>query len=106
MTILGTEMQPDCVFCKIIKGEIAAEFVKKTDNFVVFADAHPTAPLHLLIVPKTHVSDIASVNGQMWNEIRQIALDLAEEKKVDGFELAVNYGSRAEIKHLHVHFKR
>ena len=94
----------DCVFCKIVKKEIPSEIVEETDNFVVFKDIKPSAPTHLLIVPKTHYKDVGGLSDELWAEVRSVALELQKNLKLEGFRLATNVGDAAMIDHAHVHF--
>lgn len=94
----------NCIFCKIISKEIQAEFVKETDLLIVFKDKFPKAPIHLLLVPKNHLTDITEADGVVWQEFRRVALELAKENKLKGFRLINNSGNAAQIKHMHVHF--
>ncbi|MFA7178761.1 MAG: HIT domain-containing protein, partial [Dehalococcoidales bacterium] len=70
----------DCVFCKIVKGEIPCDKVYEDDQIIVFNDIHPQAPVHLLVIPKKHIKSIAVMNekdvalvGQMVNIATRIA---------------------------------
>lgn len=94
----------DCIFCKIIKREIPTDFILENDNFVVFPDIHPSAPTHLLIVSKKHITDFKEANNNILTEVKGIAEDLEKKLNLKGFRLAVNSGDLALIKHLHVHF--
>lgn len=94
----------NCVFCQIVNGEIPTHKEYETDNFIVFKDIKPSAPIHLLIVPKTHISDLSACDNHLWNEIKEIALTLQNKFKLDGFRLATNVGTAAVINHMHVHF--
>lgn len=94
----------DCVFCKIIKGEIPTEKVKETENLIVIKDIHPKAPIHFLILPKEHIGDIRDDNGVVWASIGKLATEIALEQKVSGFRLVHNAGKASLIKHMHVHF--
>jgi histidine triad (HIT) family protein len=94
----------DCIFCKIVKGEVAVEKEYEDETVLAFADNKPKAPIHLLIVPKKHVTDINEVDDVIWLKINEVALKLAESKKLAGFRLDNNTGSFAEVKHFHVHF--
>lgn len=94
----------DCIFCKIINKEIPADFVHETDNFVVFKDIHPKAPIHFLIVSKDHIEDMRSAPEGILNEVQKIALKLEKENSLNGFVLGTNTGDRALVKHMHFHF--
>jgi len=94
----------DCIFCKIVKGEIPTKFEKETKDLVVFKDVHPKAPIHLLIVPKKHIADIREETGVTWASIGKLAIKLAKEMRLKGFRLVHNAGEAAAIPHMHVHF--
>lgn len=97
-------MNKDCVFCKIVKGEIPPERFKETDSLIVIKDIHPKAQIHYLIIPKIHVGDIREDGGTIWDSIGKMAVNIAGEKKVSGFRLVHNAGAAALVKHMHVHF--
>jgi histidine triad (HIT) family protein len=94
----------DCIFCKIVKGDIQTEIEKETDRIVVFKDIHPSAPTHLLMVPKQHIKDIRDAEPYIWDDIRKLAAEIAKEKKLTGFRLTTNAGDAAMIPHMHIHF--
>jgi histidine triad (HIT) family protein len=94
----------DCIFCKIIKGEIPTKIEKETENLVVFKDIKPQASIHLLIVPKKHSKDITEINDNIWVEIKNTAIDLAKKNKLTGFRLVNNTGEAALVSHIHMHF--
>lgn len=94
----------DCVFCKIVKGEIPGEKVKETENLIVIKDIHPKAPIHFLIIPKEHIGDIRDDKDKVWTSIGRLAAEMATEQKVSGFRLVHNAGKASLIKHMHVHF--
>jgi len=99
----------DCIFCKIVRKEIPAEFVHEDEVFAVFKDIHPSAPVHLLIVPKEHLEiqggDLerrADVLGRVF----ALSHRLAEEAGVlEGYKLVTNAGPGAgqTVDHLHIH---
>jgi histidine triad (HIT) family protein len=93
----------ECVFCKIIKGEMDTKFEKETEHIVVFKDIHPQAPVHLLLVPKEHVKDITEIDDPTWKEIKDVAVGIARNKTMDGFRLVTNAGDSAAVSHMHVH---
>jgi histidine triad (HIT) family protein len=103
------EKEVDCIFCKIVRKEVPAEFVYEDDVFAVFKDIQPSAPVHFLIVPKEHLEieggDLerrADVLGRVFALSRQ----LAEKAGVlDGYKLVTNAGPGAgqTVDHLHVH---
>jgi histidine triad (HIT) family protein len=99
----------DCVFCRIIRGEIPARIVHSDDTAVAFADLAPQAPTHLLIVPKRHLGSLAEArpeDGALFGHLVSIAIRLAEQAGLEaGFRLVVNTGPAAgqSVEHLHVH---
>lgn len=100
----------DCVFCKIISKEIPAEIICEDETMVVFKDIEPKALLHLLIVPKKHVSSINHVEAQdkeLMGELFVAAQKIAKEQGVSetGYRLIFNVGRDAgqTVNHLHLH---
>lgn len=94
----------DCTFCQIVSKERSADIVLETDDFVVFPDINPHAPVHLLIVPKKHMKDVTEVDNETWVKIKDVAVRLGKERELDGYRLVHNAGNAAIIPHLHVHF--
>ena len=97
-------MNKDCIFCKIVNGEMETDFIYETDNLVVFEDIKPSAPVHLLIVPKDHYDNFIDAPDHVWAEVKEISGIIQRDKNHDGFRLATNYGKAAMIKHMHVHY--
>jgi len=94
----------ECIFCKIVEGKVAKRILKETEELIVFKDINPTAPIHLLIVSKKHISDIREAEDSIWTEIKKVAIELARENKLTGFRLTHNAGDSSLIPHMHVHF--
>ncbi len=99
----------DCVFCKIISGEIPSEKVFESENVVAFKDINPMAPVHILIIPKVHIEDANALDADnvgVVTEIMLAARQLAESFNLDnGWRLVTNVGDDAgqTVKHLHFH---
>ena len=99
----------DCLFCKIIKGEIPSSKVYEDDMVYAFNDIVPEAPVHVLIVPKEHIASAAEINAEnsaVVARIFEVAAKIAEEKGLsDGFRVVTNCGDSAgqAVKHLHYH---
>ena len=99
----------DCLFCKIINGEIPSEKVYEDDFVYGFNDIDPQAPVHVLLVPKTHItsaSDITADNSAVVAHIFEAAAVLAGQLGLtDGFRIVTNCGDSAgqTVKHLHFH---
>lgn len=100
----------NCLFCKIIKGEIPSEKVYEDDKVLAFKDINPAAPIHILVIPKKHIDSLVCVSDEdkeyIWG-IHQAINVIAKELKldVDGFRIIVNCGKDAgqEVMHLHYH---
>ena len=90
---------PDCIFCKIATGEIPAERVLETEHSVVFKDINPSAPVHCLVIPKTHIPTVNDVADAP----PEVLADLL--KAADGWRLVanVNRDGGQEVFHLHMH---
>ena len=100
----------DCIFCKIIKGEIPSEKVYEDDEILAFYDINPATPIHILVIPKKHIDCIAHMqkeDEQLIGKIYGVINKIAEEKgfKENGFRVIVNSGkdSGQEVMHLHFH---
>lgn len=99
----------DCLFCKIVNGEIPSKKVYEDDMVYGFYDIDPQAPVHVLLVPKTHITsaaDITAENSAVVAHIFEVAAVLAKELGLsDGFRIVNNCGDSAgqTVKHLHFH---
>jgi len=103
-------MTTDCIFCKIVAGEIPATVVAESPTALAFADLAPQAPVHVLLIPKVHVTSAAHLNEEtasVMGDISLLAQEVARLKGVDesGYRLVVNVGRDAQmtVEHLHVH---
>ena len=99
----------DCIFCNIINKAVPADVLYEDDKFVAFKDIKPSAPVHLLIVPKEHIAsinDLDKKHGAMIGDMFLLAKKLAKEQGVsDGYKLAFNTGRKGGqlVDHLHLH---
>ena len=98
----------DCIFCKIAKGEIPAEFVYRDDSVFVLRDVNPQAPTHLLVIPVLHVASASEVNDpKIWTLIMERAVETARKLGLDkdGFRMVMNTGvqSGQTVPHIHLH---
>ncbi|HBC84534.1 MAG TPA: histidine triad nucleotide-binding protein [Clostridiales bacterium] len=100
----------DCIFCKIIKGDIPADKVYEDDEILAFKDINPAAPIHMLVIPKKHITNLLEIETEdeilitkIYKVINKIVNDMNIEK--DGFRVIVNCGRDAgqEVMHLHFH---
>ncbi len=100
----------DCIFCKIISGEIPAEIIHRDDEIVAFRDINPEAPVHLLIVPVKHIETITDIDTEDQNLVGRmvfVAKQLCEQEGISesGFRMVLNcreHGGQ-EVYHLHIH---
>jgi len=99
----------DCIFCKIVKGEIPSTKVHDSDNFIGILDIHPKSEGHTVLFPKQHFNNLldipSSLGGEMLDAIKQVGLKLIKEKKGEGFNVVVNNGQIAGqvVMHSHIH---
>jgi histidine triad (HIT) family protein len=100
----------DCVFCKIRDREIPSTIVYEDSEIMAFNDIHPSAKIHLLIIPKKHIPTINDLNETEQDEllvgkIFLIARDLAKERNLSGYKLNFNVGKSGGqiIFHVHLH---
>jgi len=101
-------MSNDCIFCKIVRGDIPSKKVYEDEDLIVFHDIHPIAPVHILLVPKLHVESLASCepkHEKLLAKMLQLAPKLAEEQGLKGFRTMINTGREGgqEVFHLHFH---
>ena len=101
----------DCIFCRIIAGEIPSDQVYQDDDVVAFRDINPVAPVHLLIVPRRHVADILDLSvipegKDLMGKVLRALPDIARAAGVasDGFRLINNCGADGGQTIPHVHF--
>lgn len=101
----------DCIFCKIVDKKIPAKIVSQTASLIVIQDVNPQSPVHLLIIPKKHISSLNEIvrdDGDIIADVHFLAKDLAEKEKVseEGYRLVLNTKSGAgqSVFHIHWHF--
>lgn len=99
----------DCLFCRIISGEIPSSKVYEDEHVFAFRDINPQAPVHILVVPKTHVKCAEDINGENAHMVAEcfeaIAKIARQEGLKDGFRVINNCGEAAgqTVAHLHFH---
>ena len=102
-------MTDDCLFCKIVRGEVPSDTVATADGIVAFRDIAPRAPVHVLVVPERHIpsaDDLTDEDGDLLAGCFSLAREVARrEGTQDGYRIATNVGERGgqAIGHLHFH---
>ena len=101
---------PDCLFCKVAAGEIPATVVHEDDRLVAFRDINPQAPVHLLVIPREHISSLDSTeegHADVLGAMLLAARDLARAEGVaeDGYRTVLNVGADGgqTVHHIHLH---
>lgn len=98
----------DCIFCKIVAGEIPADKVYEDDEYLAFLDIMPINPGHTLVIPKKHFKDMLDTPNEVLGEMIGIAKDIGAAIKkgldIPAFNLGINVGREAGQAVFHVHF--
>ena len=101
---------PDCLFCKILAGDIPSDEVASTERTFAFRDIQPTAPTHVLVIPREHIDNAAALtaaHGDLLAELVTTAQQVARQEGVaeSGYRLVFNVGDDAlnSVPHLHLH---
>ena len=107
---MAGEPQADCLFCKIVSGDVPATVVKETETTVAFRDINPQAPTHVLVIPRVHYPDAATLavaEPQIAADMLRDAAEVAAQDKVDtgGYRIVFNTGGGAgqTVFHAHAH---
>lgn len=100
----------DCLFCKIVSGDLPTKYLYEDENIIAFRDINPQAPTHILVIPKDHIAYAADINETHSDLIFSMinrANKLASEENIasDGYRLVINNGKGAgqTVFHLHLH---
>ncbi|MGI6562909.1 MAG: histidine triad nucleotide-binding protein [Clostridia bacterium] len=99
----------DCIFCKIVKGEIPSTKVYENDRVLAFKDIHPQAPVHIIVIPKEHIPDAEHINSENASILADIFLAIKEIAKLtgvneSGYRIINNCGKAAGQTVFHLHF--
>lgn len=101
---------PDCIFCKIVKGDIPCTKIYEDDAILAFDDIHPMAPVHVVIIPKKHIAtlmDVDTAHSDVMGRLIAAAQNVARIKKVEagGFRAVMNCNADGGqvVFHLHLH---
>lgn len=100
----------DCIFCKIIRKEIPSKFEYEDEDYVVFHDIHPRARVHLLLIPKKHISslkEVEIVDEMLIGKLLYLTAQIAQKNNLSDYNVSINTGKKAgqEVFHLHLHLK-
>lgn len=100
----------DCIFCRIVRGEIESQIVYRDDEIVAFRDINPQGPVHILIVPVQHIPEVNALGDEhaaLVGRMILVAKKLAEQEGIaeSGYRLVLNQGPHAgqSVDHLHLH---
>jgi len=108
---MGKEVErlDNCIFCKIIKGEIPSKIIYEDDKAIAFEDINPQAPVHFLVIPKEHIPSIAYVDDskkELMGHLLLVAAKIAKEKGLEGgYRIVNNCGidGGQTVEHIHFH---
>jgi len=95
----------ECIFCKIVNGEIPSKKVNENDKFLAFYDINPSAPIHILIIPKKHYENFNDADNNILCEMGEFIKETAKKLNINDYRLITNNGKTAgqEVFHLHIH---
>lgn len=95
----------DCVFCKIVKGDIPTSFLYQDGDITVFNDINPAAKIHVLFIPKIHISDISELRDEVLLKIKEKIMEKVRELNLvsEGYRIVLNGGKAMAIPHVHFH---
>ena len=99
----------DCIFCKIVSGELPCDKVYEDGQILAFKDLYPKAPVHVLVIPKQHVVSLAHLDTEHAEVIRHLTFKLTDIAQIcglrEGFKTQINTGVKGgqEVFHLHYH---
>lgn len=97
----------DCIFCKIIKGEIPSKVLYEDELVKVIMDVNPTVDGHALIIPKKHYTDYLELDQDIithiWDAAKKMGPSIMDKLKAKSLTLLVNFGDDQQVKHFHMH---
>ena len=97
----------NCVFCKIVAGDISSYKIYEDNEILALLDVNPVNPGHTLIIPKEHTLDMTTIDNKIlvkiFDKAKDISKILADKMNADGFTLVQNNGIAQEVKHFHLH---
>ena len=97
----------DCLFCKIVNGDIPSDKIYEDDMVLAFNDINPAAPVHVLVIPKVHFKDFVSADDEYIIAIKKAVIEITQKLGLDkkGYRLVFNTGDDGgqTVHHLHCH---
>ena len=99
----------ECLFCKIVRGEMQAEKIYENDFLLAFLDVNPSSKGHTLLIPKEHITNLEDVNdellGKIFSGVKEVMKMIKRAINCDGFTIGINQGecAGARVPHLHIH---
>ena len=99
-------MEKDCIFCKIVAGEIKSKPIYQNEFVLAIDDINPVADVHILIIPKRHITSVLTIedtDGKDLVAMYRVAAELVKERKLERFRLIFNGGRLQHVPHLHMH---
>lgn len=101
-----THSDPDCLFCRIVAGEIPATIVRETEQTLAFRDIEPQAPVHMLVIPLAHHADIGQLvaaDAELAADLATAATEVAAAEGLTDYRIVFNTGASAGQSVFHVH---
>ncbi len=99
-------MSEECLFCRVVAGEVPADVVRRTERVLAFRDIDPKAPVHVLVIPLAHHGDVGALardDGDLLADLGRVAAEVGEAESPDGWRLVFNTGAGAGQTVFHVH---
>ncbi len=96
----------NCIFCKIVRGELGTDVLYEDEKVIAFKDVHPQAKVHLLIIPKEHIKEFYELqDDSVLASVRKAVQTLIDENELmgNGYQIVVNGGGAQLVDHLHFH---
>ncbi len=97
----------DCIFCKIVQGDVPSKKIYEDENLLAILDVNPCVNGHVLIIPKKHYTDYleldSNISFKIFELAKKLGLEIMQKLKADSLTLLVNYGEEQKVKHFHLH---
>ncbi len=97
----------DCVFCKIVAGEVPCDKVYEDDFVLAFKNIDPRAPIHLLVIPKMHITNFEYIESEAdqkaLGQVQKVIGGLVKKMDLKSYQVLINGGSLQQVKHIHYH---